>query len=212
MNKELVKNFETMIERVVVGLEKKRGLDNQLSQLMQRPVHPCTTPEKAFEKEYNGIMAQLQGLTTGVLMQVVNSTRDAVCRTVHSKLYPQGAKLTLPGVKMDIWILENGLIYTVKELAHMKAKYEIEANPAILRFIERYAKEHFPKSAKEFAVEVEDADMYILAIETLVKMSQDAFADPNGHEAVTLENFVNRETGKADGEGFIKWVNNEKAA
>ena len=212
MNGKIVKIFENVIEKVVAGLEKKRPLDSRLSQLMQRPTAPCTTPEKMFEKEYNGIMAQIQGLTTGILLSVVNSAKDTVRRTVHSKLYPQGAKLTLPGTKMDIWILEKGLIYSVKELAYMKTRYETENNPAILRMIERYAKEHFPENAKEFAVEVEDADCYILAIKKLEEMAQNAFADPNGHEAEMLEKFVNNESGKADGEGFIKWANGEKTA
>ena len=210
MNRKLVKTFENVIERVVAGLERKRALNNQLAQLMQRPVNPYTSPEMAFEKEYNGIMAQLQGLNTGVLVSVVDCARDTVRRTVHSELYPQGTKLTLPGVKMDIWLLEKGLIYTSKELAHMKSKYENETNPAMLRLIERYAKEHFPKNAGGFATDVEDADEYIQAIETLVQMSRDAFAAPDGSDAMLLEGFVNPETGKADGERFIEWVKAEK--
>lgn len=206
MNQNILKIIDNAIEKAVNGIAKKAALLCDLEQLAAQPVPAFLTFEQLHGKKQSSILAQIQAAET--MANLTNETR-AVRSIANSAIYPNARHISTPEAKNNIWLLEHGLIFTPGELAHMRTDYTDPVNPVMLRLIERYAKEHFPKNVKEFAFENDDADKYIRAIDTLAQLAQDAI-NGNGAAAAKLEEFIDLATGKADAESFVKWAN-EKA-
>lgn len=208
MNARLVNWISQNIKKAVEITEKKKPLQRELDEFLARPVGKYTTPEKYWDKEYSGIMKRMDALKLEKMQ--FESAAQAMKNQIHASLYPNVRQIMTQKAKDDIWILGNGLVFTPAELAHMRADYIGSSNPVMLRMIERYAKEHFPKSVKEFAFETEDAEKYIRAFDTLAQLANEAFEDAYGPAAAALEGFVSLATGEPDAEKFIEWANAEK--
>lgn len=186
------------------GIEEKSVLLCALEQLAAQPVPAYLTFEQLHGKKHASILAQIQ--TAEMTANLTNDAK-AVRSVANSAIYPNARHISTPEAKNNIWLLEHGLIFTPGELAHMRTDYTDPVNPVMLRLIERYAKEHFPKNGKEFAFENDDADKYIRAVDTLAQLAQEAINDVNGEQAAKIKEFIDPATGKADAESFIKWAN-----
>lgn len=203
MNQTILNIIGNAIEKAVKGIEEKSILLREREQLEAQPVPAYITFEQLHGKKHASILAQIQAAE--MTANLTNETK-AVRSIANSAIFPNARHISTPEAKNNIWLLEHGLIFTPGELAHMRTDYTAPVNPVMLRLIERYAKEHFPKNVKEFAFENDDAEKYIRAVDTLAQLAHDAI-DGNGLAAAKLEDFIDPATGKADAESFIKWVN-----
>ena len=208
MKNKIMNFISENIKKAVEMIEKRRPLHREQEAFTAKPMIYNTPPEQYAAKELAEITNRHNELK--VMRNGIAAAVRAMKTNTYTALYPDARQIMNQKAQSDIWILEKGFVFTPAELANIRKDYINPANPVMLRVIERYAKEHFPKNAKEFEFETVDAEKYIKALDALVQLADEAFEDAYGPAADTLEGFINLATGEPDVEKFIEWANTEK--